>query len=131
MHDWLNNLPKAELHLHLEGSLEPELMFRLAERNKIALPWNDVEALRSAYNFGNLTHLGLAYLKIDGNYIRAIDQESDKRLFIEAMFRATNSIDLPLMAEMVETAGELHALKELGIYAAMGRLIGAPAPWKD
>ena len=80
---------------------------------------------------GNLTHLGLAYLKIDGNYIRAIDQESDKRLFIEAMFRATNSIDLPLMAEMVETAGELQALKELGIYAAMGRLIGAPAPWED
>lgn len=80
---------------------------------------------------GNLTHLGLAYLKIDGNYIRAIDQESDKRLFIEAMFRATNSIDLPLMAEMVETAGELLALKELGIYAAMGRLIGAPAPWQD
>jgi EAL domain-containing protein (putative c-di-GMP-specific phosphodiesterase class I) len=79
---------------------------------------------------GNLTHLGLAYLKIDGNYIRAIDQESDKRLFIEAMFRATNSIDLPLMAEMVETAGELQALKELGIYAAMGRLIGAPAPWE-
>ena len=79
---------------------------------------------------GNLTHLGLAYLKIDGNYIRAIDLESDKRLFIEAMFRATNSIDLPLMAEMVETAGELNTLKELGIYAAMGRLIGAPAPWQ-
>lgn len=78
---------------------------------------------------GNLTHLGLAYLKIDGTYIRAIDQESDKRLFIEAIFRATNSIDLPLMAEMVETTGELEALKELGIDGAMGRLIGAPAPW--
>ena len=54
MYDWLNALPKAELHLHLEGSLEPELLFRLAERNKIALPWNDVDSLRSAYNFGNL-----------------------------------------------------------------------------
>lgn len=78
---------------------------------------------------GNLTHLGLAYLKIDGTYIRAIDQESDKRLFIEAIFRATNSIDLPLIAEMVETEEELAVLTELGVHGAMGRLIGAPAPW--
>ena len=54
MYEWLNALPKAELHLHLEGSLEPELLFALAERNKIALPWTDVEALRSAYAFNNL-----------------------------------------------------------------------------
>ena len=54
MHDWLNALPKAELHLHLEGSLEPELLFALAERNKIELPWPDVEALRGAYAFNNL-----------------------------------------------------------------------------
>lgn len=80
---------------------------------------------------GNLTHLGLAYLKIDGSYIRAIDQEGDKRLFIEAIFRATNSIDLPLIAEMVETEGELGVLNELGIYGAMGRLIGAPSPWQN
>ncbi|KJH83286.1 adenosine deaminase [Pseudomonas sp. KSR10] len=66
MYDWLNALPKAELHLHLEGSLEPELLFRLAERNKIALPWNDVEALRSAYNFGNLQEfLDLYYAGAD------------------------------------------------------------------
>ena len=54
MYNWLNNLPKAELHLHLEGSLEPEPLFSLAERNKIALPWDNVDALRSAYAFGNL-----------------------------------------------------------------------------
>ncbi|MHC5348172.1 cyclic di-GMP receptor LapD [Metapseudomonas furukawaii] len=80
---------------------------------------------------GNLSHLGLAYLKIDATYIRAIDQESDKRLFIEALFRATNSIDLPLIGEMVETQGELDVLKELGIQGAMGRLVGAPAPWHE
>ena len=80
---------------------------------------------------GNLTHLGLAYLKIDGTYIRAIDQESDKRIFIEAVFRATNSIDLPLIAEMVETEGELQVLGELGLFGAMGRLLGAPAPWGE
>ncbi|MDY0250530.1 MAG: adenosine deaminase [Pseudomonas sp.] len=54
MYDWLNALPKAELHMHLEGSLEPELMFQLAERNRIQLPWDSVETLRSAYAFNNL-----------------------------------------------------------------------------
>lgn len=47
-------LPKAELHLHIEGSLEPELMFKLAQRNKIELPYKSVEEIRSAYQFSNL-----------------------------------------------------------------------------
>ncbi len=47
-------MPKAELHLHIEGSLEPELMFALAQRNGIALPYVNVAALREAYNFSNL-----------------------------------------------------------------------------
>ncbi|WP_290702671.1 adenosine deaminase [Amphritea sp.] len=51
---FLNTLPKAELHLHLEGSLEPELMFRLAERNSIELPYDSVEQLTAAYDFNNL-----------------------------------------------------------------------------
>lgn len=75
---------------------------------------------------GNLTRLGLAYLKIDGSYIRAIDREPDKRLFIETIRRATHSIDLPLIAEMVETEGELQVLERLGIHGAMGRAIGTP-----
>lgn len=47
-------LPKAELHLHLEGSLEPELMFDLAQRNGIAIPYASVEEIRAAYEFSNL-----------------------------------------------------------------------------
>ena len=47
-------LPKAELHLHIEGTLEPELMFELARRNRVALPYPDVESVRQAYVFVDL-----------------------------------------------------------------------------
>ncbi|WP_422062218.1 adenosine deaminase [Sphingopyxis sp.] len=47
-------LPKAELHLHIEGSLEPELMFELAQRNAVAIPFGSVEEVRAAYAFSNL-----------------------------------------------------------------------------
>lgn len=78
---------------------------------------------------GNLAHLGLAYLKVNGSFIRAIDQEPHKRLFIEAIQRAAHSIDLPLIAERVETEGELEVLREMGIFGVQGRLIGEPRPW--
>ena len=51
---FIAGLPKAELHLHIEGSLEPELMFALAERNGVAIPYDSVEAVRAAYDFSNL-----------------------------------------------------------------------------
>ncbi|MDD0838364.1 adenosine deaminase [Curvibacter sp. HBC61] len=50
----LRRMPKAELHIHIEGSLEPELIFALAQRNGVSLPYPDVESLRRAYAFTNL-----------------------------------------------------------------------------
>ena len=52
--DFIRRLPKAELHMHVEGSLEPEMMFDLARRNRIALPFPNVEAVRAAYSFSRL-----------------------------------------------------------------------------
>jgi adenine deaminase len=51
---FIAGLPKAELHMHIEGSLEPEMMFALARRNRLALPFESVEAVRAAYNFTRL-----------------------------------------------------------------------------
>ena len=79
---------------------------------------------------GNLSSLGLAYLKIEGSYIRSIDHERHKRLFIEAIQRAAHSIDLPLIAERVETEGEFLVLRKMGIQGVQGQLFGDPAPWE-
>ena len=52
--EFVRGLPKAELHMHIEGSLEPELMFELAQRNGITLPFKSVDEIRAAYAFSNL-----------------------------------------------------------------------------
>ena len=57
---FINRSPKTELHLHIEGSLEPDLMFRLSKRNKVEIPFKSVKEIRSAYNFTNLD----SFLKI-------------------------------------------------------------------
>jgi adenine deaminase len=54
MTGFIDGLPKAELHLHIEGTIEPDMMFKLAARNGVALPYDSVEALRAAYDFQNL-----------------------------------------------------------------------------
>ena len=54
MRSFIAGLPKAELHIHIEGTFEPELMFAIAKRNGIALAYNSIEALKAAYDFSNL-----------------------------------------------------------------------------
>tara|TARA_B100001741_G_scaffold270809_1_gene238588 strand:+ start:196 stop:1200 length:1005 start_codon:yes stop_codon:yes gene_type:complete len=58
--EFIKKTPKTELHLHIEGSLEPELMFKLSKRNKVEIPFKSVDEIRSAYNFSNLD----SFLKI-------------------------------------------------------------------
>lgn len=54
MEQFIRGIPKAELHCHIEGTLEPEMMFELAKRNQISLPFDSPEAVRKAYQFTNL-----------------------------------------------------------------------------
>ena len=74
MTSFIEGLPKAELHLQIEGTIEPETMFRLAERNRINLPYEGVEALRAAYRFGELQdfldlyYQGMAVLQKEEDY---------------------------------------------------------------
>ncbi len=58
--NFIKKTPKSELHLHIEGSLEPELMFKLSKRNKVEIPFKSIDEIKSAYNFNNLD----SFLKI-------------------------------------------------------------------
>ncbi|MGB5385002.1 MAG: adenosine deaminase, partial [Lutimonas sp.] len=54
MEEFIQKMPKAELHLHIEGTFEPELMFEIAKRNNIAIPYTTVDELKNAYKFSCL-----------------------------------------------------------------------------
>ena len=70
-------LPKAELHIHIEGSLEPAMMFELAERNAVTLPYPDIESISNAYNFNclqdflDLYYQGMSVLQTEQDFLRS------------------------------------------------------------
>src|SRR5471032_2999879 len=71
---FIASLPKAELHMHIEGALEPALLFELARRNRVAIPFASVEALRAAYRFERLQdfldlyYQGAAVLRTEADF---------------------------------------------------------------
>ena len=73
LEEFIKKSPKAELHLHIEGTLEPELMFSLAKRNNVKIPFKNVNDVKKAYNFSNLD----SFLKIYYEGANVLIKEQD------------------------------------------------------
>ena len=87
MKDLIERLPKVELHLHIEGTLEPELMLMLAERNQVQLPYKNLSAVQQAYHFDDLqSFLDLYYLGAS-----VLVTEDDFYLLMRAYLRRASS----------------------------------------
>jgi adenine deaminase len=119
---FIDGLPKAELHLHLEGSLEPELMFDLAVRNKIDIPFKTIEDVRAAYSFSNLQdfldiyYQGASVLMVEADfydltmaYLKrvAADACSHVEVFFDPQTHTDRGIDLGVVI-----SGIAHALED-------------------
>ena len=76
-------LPKAELHIHIEGSLEPDMMFELAQRNRVSLPYANVVAVRQAYGFTCLQD----FLDLYYAGMQVLREETDFHELADAYFR--------------------------------------------
>ena len=127
--DLILGLPKAELHLHIEGSLEPELMFELARRNRLSLPFGSVEAVRAAYGFSNLQdfldiyYQGAAVLQTEVDfhdlataYFRRVAAEGCRHveLFFDPQTHTDRGIPFAVIADGL-LAGMTEAERTLGV----------------
>jgi adenine deaminase len=127
--DFIRGLPKAELHLHIEGSLEPELMFELAKRNRIALPFASVEEVRAAYAFSNLQdfldiyYQGAEVLRTEEDfrdlamaYFRRVAADGGRHveLFFDPQTHTDRGIPFAVVADGL-LAGMARAERDLGV----------------
>ncbi|NVK39992.1 MAG: adenosine deaminase [Oceanospirillaceae bacterium] len=129
MEHFLSSMPKAELHMHLEGSLEPELMFALANRNGIELPWDTVDQVRAAYDFGNLQdfldiyYQGAGVLQTEQDfydltwaYLKQCETQNviHTEPFFDPQTHTARGIDIGVQIRGIERALQ-HGREQLGI----------------
>ena len=128
-HDWIRTLPKAELHVHLEGTLEPEMAFAQAARNGIELPYPSVDALRAAYRFTRLDdflavyYAGMAVLRTERDfheltlaYFRraSADGVCHAELFFDPQAHLRRGVGLQPMIDGI-VAAQRDAQRDLGL----------------
>jgi adenosine deaminase len=129
LESFIRALPKAELHLHIEGSLEPEMMFALAQKNGVPLPWPSVEATRAAYAFTDLQsfldlyYAGAAALIAEADFFdlamayfrrAAADGVVHAELFFDPQTHTERGIAFETVLDGLERACST-ALAELGV----------------
>lgn len=130
---FIGGLPKAELHLHIEGSLEPEMLFALAQRNGVAIPFASVEAVRDAYSFSNLQdfldiyYQGMSVLQTEADYYALTDAylrraEADAVRHVEIFFDPQGHTERGIAFETVIT-GITRALDDARSRGLTSRLI--------
>ena len=133
MQDFLRQLPKAELHLHIEGTLEPELMMALAARNGVPLPYASVEEVRRAYDFADLSaflelyFLGMSVLRHEADfedlamdYLRRAHAEGvvHVEMHVDPQAHLARGVSLEAVLNGLERARE-RAARELDISTAL------------
>ena len=126
-------MPKAELHMHIEGSLEPEMIFALAQRNGLSIPYADVAALRSAYQFNNLQsfldiyHTGTLVLKTEQDFYdmtmaylkrAALDHVIHAEIFFDTQTHTGHGLGVDVVINGIHRACA-DAPAQLGITAAL------------
>ena len=136
-------MPKAELHMHLEGSIEPDLMFRLAARNRIALPYASEEELRGAYRFSSLQsfldvyYAGLTVLLTERDfhdmtaaYLRRAhaDNVVHAEVFISPQAHTRRGVALAALIEGIDSALRM-AQREWGMSSRL--ILGIQRQWPE
>ena len=115
----VQKLPKAELHIHIEGSLEPDMMFDLAHRNRVALPFESIEAVRQAYNFNCLQD----FLDLYYAGMRVLRQEADFHDLADACFRRAEADNVTHIEYFFDP--QAHLERGVPIGTIMGGLMSA------